>query len=404
MPDAIKPTSFSAADAAMGYLYQVRSALLWALQRVGNDLDFVVSIETLDDVTFQTGNNSATDLLQTKHHLKRQASLTDSSPDLWKSLRVWFEGYNSKEIPHNATLHLISTANAPKDSAAFLLRVSAERHIEKAMESLDGVARTSSNETNKKAYEVYLGASQEVRASILNRVVVFDDAPTVHDLGSELRKEVYWACQKEHHVAFLERLEGWWFHRVLKQFKDPERFGIRSAEIEAKMGDLREQFKEESLPIDSDLRDFNLDDATVAAHKNNTFVKQLNVIGVKTARIRAAIRDYYKASQQRSRWVRHIMNLDLQRYDKRLEEEWELVFGEICDELDDTATDMDRKESGRRVLAWANKAHIPIRTNVVESFIFRGSLHILSDEARIGWHPEFREIFSSLTSSKGGGS
>jgi hypothetical protein len=47
-------TSFSAADSALGYLYQVRIALLWALRRFKTDNDFVVSLETLDDVTFES--------------------------------------------------------------------------------------------------------------------------------------------------------------------------------------------------------------------------------------------------------------------------------------------------------------------------------------------------------------
>jgi hypothetical protein len=43
-------TTFSAADSALGYLYQVRVALLWSLRRARAGADFVVSLETLDDV------------------------------------------------------------------------------------------------------------------------------------------------------------------------------------------------------------------------------------------------------------------------------------------------------------------------------------------------------------------
>ena len=89
---------FSAADAALGYLYQVRSALLWALQRQRSDADFLVSIETLDDVAFETAGGEPTELLQTKHHRSRAASLSDSSVDLWKSLRIWFEGTDRKSV------------------------------------------------------------------------------------------------------------------------------------------------------------------------------------------------------------------------------------------------------------------------------------------------------------------
>jgi len=92
------PNPFSAVDASLGYLYQVRSALFWSLRRLKDEPDFLVSIETLDDVTFETTGGNATDLLQTKHHLKGTASLTDASPDLWKTLRIWFEG---QQFPAN---------------------------------------------------------------------------------------------------------------------------------------------------------------------------------------------------------------------------------------------------------------------------------------------------------------
>ena len=59
---------FSAVDPSLGYLYQVRSALLWALRRIKVDPGFLVGIETLDDVTFETTGGDPTDLLQTKHH------------------------------------------------------------------------------------------------------------------------------------------------------------------------------------------------------------------------------------------------------------------------------------------------------------------------------------------------
>ena len=48
-------SQFSAADSALGYLYQVRVALLWGLRRLKVGSDFLVSLETLDDVVFETG-------------------------------------------------------------------------------------------------------------------------------------------------------------------------------------------------------------------------------------------------------------------------------------------------------------------------------------------------------------
>ena len=392
---------FSAVDAALGYLYQVRSALLWALRRQKSEPDFLVSVETLDDVTFETSGGNPTDLLQTKHHRKGSASLTDASPDLWKTLRVWFEGHASGQIPATANLYLVTTSAAPDGTAASRL-CAASRDLAAAQHALDATAASSRNQTNMSAYAAYLKATSAERTAILGKVIIVDAAPTVVDLDGELRQEVYWAAGKEHHAAFLDRLEGWWLRRVLLQLTGAPQDRIGSIEIEAQMADLREQFKQEALPIDDDLLEFTLDEATRAAHEDTTFVRQLAIIKAGKRRIAAAIRDYYRAFEQRSRWIRDdlVIGLDLHKYEKRLCEEWELVFEAMRDDVGNTATDEAQEQAARSVLAWAERTTIWIRPSVTEPFVSRGSLHMLSDEARIGWHPEFRDRLESLLSAE----
>lgn len=396
------PSPFSAVDATLGYLYQVRSALLWALRRQKTEPDFLVSLETLDDVTFETIGGDPTDLLQTKHHRKGSASLADASPDLWKTLRVWFEGHASGQIPPTANLYLVTTSAAPAGTVASRLRAVA-RDLVGAQQALDATAASSTNKTNNSAYAAYLKATSAERAAILSKIVIIDAAPTVADLDGELRQEVYWAAGKEHHTAFLDRIEGWWLRRVLRQLTDATQDRIGSVELEAQMADLREQFRQDALPIDEDLLAFTLDDATRAAHEDSTFVKQLAIVKAGKRRIAAAIRDYYRAFEQRSRWIRDdlVVGLDLHNYEKRLCEEWELVFEAMRDDVGDAATDDAQEQAARSVLAWAERTTIPIRPSVTEPFVSRGSLHMLSDEARIGWHPDFRARLESVLSAKG---
>ena len=388
---------FSAIDSTLGYLYQVRSALLWSLQRLKNESDFTVSIETLDDVTFATTGGEATDLLQTKHHRSGVASLTDACPDLWKTLRIWFEGHLSRQLPVNAHLYLVTTGIAATGSAASSLRETG-RDVAKALQALDATASTSTNQNNQEAYKAYLSASPEIRFSILDKIMIKDAAPLINDLDSALRQEIFWAVGKEQHISFLARLEGWWLRRVLKQLCNANHDRIGGVEIDSQMADLREQFKQESLPIDDDLLDFYLDDATKIAHENFTFVKQLEIIVAGKGRIAAAIRDYYRAYKQRSRWLRDdlVIDLDLHKYEKRLIEEWELIFQAMCDELGEAETKEVKAKAARSVLLWAETTTIPIRPNVTEPFVTRGSLHMLADEMRIGWHPEFRDLLAAI--------
>ncbi len=70
-------SDFSATDSVLGYLYQVRFALLSSLQRLAKNEFFAVYLETLDDVVFEP-DGSALELLQLKHHCTRAANLTQN--------------------------------------------------------------------------------------------------------------------------------------------------------------------------------------------------------------------------------------------------------------------------------------------------------------------------------------
>jgi hypothetical protein len=391
---------FSAADSALGYLYQVRIALLWSLRRAKSGTDFVVSLETLDDVTFESKGGTPEELLQTKHHRNQEASLSNASGDLWKSLRVWFEGCAKAQVPAGTAFYLLTTGAAPPDSAASFLR-SDGRDVAKALPILESVAQSSESEANAPAYAAFLAAPLSARRNILDNVVVFDRAPGVLTIDDDLKNEVFWSAEQRHLDAFLRRLEGWWLRRVIKQLSSsPLPAGILGAEIEAEMSDLREQFKQDNLPIDEDLVTFTLDEETHAAHADYQFVHQLKLIDAGKRRVAAAIRDFYRAYEQRSRWLREELLLvgDLTRYEGKLVEEWELVFAAAKDEIEATAFETAKRKAARAVLAWAEQAVIAIRPGVTEPFVVRGSFHMLADEAppRIGWHPDFRDRLAEI--------
>src|SRR4051812_1116133 len=85
MPSS-EDSNFDASASLIGYLYQVRMALVLLLQRTDDDPSIALSLEKFDDVTFHSGEKIL-EQLQTKH--VTQKNLTDASVDLWKTLRIW---------------------------------------------------------------------------------------------------------------------------------------------------------------------------------------------------------------------------------------------------------------------------------------------------------------------------
>lgn len=392
-------TKFSAPDPALGYLYQVRCALLWSLQRLKEETSFEASIETLDDVAFEE-NGAPVELLQTKLHKNRGANLTDASPDLWKTIRIWLAALNTGEITNETVLYLLTTENAAPGSIASYLK-GEERNIEAASVALEEVARTSSNATNKEGYTAFLGISPEQRKEFIKKITIIDSASDMSDLEGDLKKEIYHAAGRANLDTFLSYLEGWWFRRSITQLQNINaKDRILSDELEAQMADLRDQFKQDSLPIADDLLNFVLKDEIAKTYQEFPFVHQVKLATENSRRIAAAIRDYHRAFEQRSRWQRQDLLYigDLTTFEKELEEEWELVFAGVEDRVGSEATEKVKKSAAQEILGWveAGSAKARIKPGVTNPFITRGSLHILADELKVGWHPEFKAKLQHL--------
>jgi hypothetical protein len=104
----MKLSQYDASASALGYIYQVRYALLASLKKMQevDDPDlYYVSIEKLDDIAFEK-EGTPEELLQLKYH-SAPANLTDKSPDIWKTLRIWAEAIkNDEDIFKNSSFYL----------------------------------------------------------------------------------------------------------------------------------------------------------------------------------------------------------------------------------------------------------------------------------------------------------
>ena len=378
-----------ASASAAGYLFQCRYALYAGLRAIPENPGLEISVEKLDDVAFEA-QGEPTELIQTKHHVGKHGILTDTSTDLWKTLLIWSKRVAQDiDAPFRTRFTLLTTGAAPDGSAASFLRMR-DRDEGEADKKLMQVVTSSKNKGNAAAYRTFAALSEELRHSMLRAVYVLDGSPNIIDVRQEIAREVYHAAGRDQIDHLVERLEGWWFRIIVKALTGAGPNAIPVLAIEQRVDELREEFKRAALPID-----FRMEDpppAVVAELDKRPFVRQLRRIQIGPNRVEWAIRDYYRASEQRSRWAREdlIVNGELETYEQELVEAWQPRHAALLDEVTPTCPPEKKVQLGQGLFKWVEQeANFPLRS-VRERFLTHGSYHILSNRYALGWHPDYK--------------
>jgi len=379
----------------LGYLYQVRFALLLLIRAVREDTAQQASIEVLDDVTFSQ-DGTALELIQFKHTLGTQPVLSNASSALWKTLRIWSERLSGAEhLIDDALLTLVTSGRAADSSAAALLREGQGRDEVAALDLLRDIANTSKSETNKAAYDAFKALSIEQQRTLVSKVRVVDAAPNIRDVERQLILESRLFFNRAE--AFISRLEGWWLAQVIDHLLAPEeRLFITGDELAAITRSLVSQLQDDNLPVDFTFRE--MDESELLPHER-VFVEQLRLVLNNSTRLRMAIGHYYRAYQQRSRWLREglILPDELKLYEADLIVEWKTQFEIMRGDLGELPSETEMARLGRKLFDWADTALIrPLRPRHNDASFSRGSFHMLSNDFQVGWHPEFKERLAHL--------
>lgn len=392
---------FSASAAALGYLYQCRAAALLLLRRLRIDPTIGISIEKYDDISFETADGKPIELVQTKHRICHPGSLTNASSDLWKTIRIWIEQkkMNQIEVP-GTLLTIITTSTSAPNSAAAYLRTR-NRDVDRAREILLSTAKSSESIENRAAYASFLSLSMSERDELLDCMHVIDKAPDIIDVREQMMGELITAVRPQFLAPLHERFEGWWFQQCVAHLSGKDRGLIDGKYVLESIHDIAEGFQRDNLPIDEILGE--PPEGIKPNDDQRTFVRQLRMIAASSRTIEWAIRDYYKAFEQRARWVREDLLLDteLERYEHRLVEEWDRYHSRVREQLHSASTEEEKIRAGKRVYEWSQDAELFIRPKCTAPFVVRGSLHMLANEKRVGWHPEFLERLRRVLAGEG---
>jgi len=351
--------------------------------------DFALSLETLDDIVFHdTETDDPTEKLQSKHTIDSSRTLSDASPDLWKTLHNWLVE------PSSSNVRLVLLAVADAGTAAARLCVRDRRDVAAALQDLERTARTSTSTENAEYYRVFLSLDPAARRAFLDRVDVVDGTASAVDLQPALERAVRKSVKQQRRSALVDRLRGWWHKRVvahLDAIARQQQDRISAGELEDQLLEIADSLRDESLPID--VLDMPEPTDEEVSESDRIFIAQLRLVAMASQRLRKCIYDHNRAFAQRSIWQRdRLLEVgELGRYDQELKEAWERFFLPAGDD-EPTLEESEVLRLARERFVELDRSDLPpIRRDVSQGWVARGSLHVIADRLEIGWHPDWLE-------------
>lgn len=385
-------TDFSAKESALGYYFQIRYSL-YLLLKNKEMVNPCIQIENLDDIVIEERNKI--NLFQTKLHINSVADLTDSSPDFWKTIRVWSENISKKHVDvENTIFTLITTAKIGDSSFLNGLKFRNRYESRKILENMKACILSSTNKTNTNAYLAFNNLDENNQLKLIDNIFILDSSLTMEETLTSIKNELQYSAPVGKIDLFIQYLEGWWFQQCIELLSDGIQ-SISSTQLSQKISDIRDTFQIDNLP--DDFADpISINEEELSDYEDRIFIKQLKLISIKNNLIRSAISDFRRAYDQRSKWLREdLSSLDeFESFEKQLYDNWSNIFSALKDDCDGISADemIRLGEQFYRKFYVDRVPLIRIRPKFNAEYLTRGSCHILSDTKRIGWHPDFENI------------
>lgn len=382
-----------ASGSGQGYLYQFLLGLNLALKKCRDMDDLKINIENFDDISFLDNEGTPLELIQSKHKSKPK-NLGNASLDLWKTLSIWLKNdLEDVKKDNNLKLYYLVT-NSKASSKSAMEYLSAEvgkRNLDEALSILIETANNSQNVSTQVYRNDFLLASDKSRKSLLSRIYVLDESPGIKDLSKDIQSEFLSTVMDKHRPLVAERIISWWLSKVIVLLSDSQ-LSIPIKEIEIALQNICYEYHNENLPIDCLLLE-----PDNSAWDDKIFVQQLKFVTEQNERIKDAIRDYYRAYNQRLKWAREdlLVKDELDIYELKLINEWRRFRNAKIDEYG--TSEEAKKKCGILIYNWMElEAKFPIRKYVDEPYVMRGSYHMLAEDQKIGWHPDFIEKLKEI--------
>jgi hypothetical protein len=401
MRNNMNQTIHTAEDAALGFYYQTFYALLTLLK--AKEDDSAVCVEGLDDV--QLIANGTPLLIQLKHSMAANpTSITVKSKSVWRTLKVWIDA-----LPHidlSATdFHLVAVGEIdPLGPLALLLTDStqnrgplcdslvdeAQRVVNARLKAKEKGTSSIPHEDKYLGCEALLGLTPSSRLNLVSRIKMIPGSVNIAGLEG-LVCDCLHILPKTHREAVTKKLIGWWDREVVYSLCGKRNRFITNQELQKIISELVSEIVQDRL-----LPDFETANPPKEYQPDGLLTKQIELVDGAKSDLVKAIREEWRAREQRSKWINDNSGMasKIDDYDAILEEHWRDSHSLVVEESENSI-ESKKRELGRKVLRWSHDtASSEVRAFADgwgAPYYVRGSYQVLAIGLRVGWHPDYKE-------------
>ena len=392
--------SHSADAAALGFYYQTLFALVTLVAQTADDAAVVV--ERLDDVELKVDGNTM--LYQLKHSLSATPPpVTLASRALWKTIKVWIDTLPLLTLSET-TLWLVAAGGVPGDSP---LKALLETDLDRAdlLKSMEQEAqrivdkRAAAKNAGKKlphedrapGCEAFLALNATDRQNLLRRIRVHQNSPPIDQIEGLVAAKLT-LLPLDHRLPVAKRLVEWWDRQVMYSLCGSRDRVLTRIELQQQVTSLIGDIEEDRL-----IPDFMTALPPKDYQPDGMLTRQIQLVDGRESDLTVAIREEWRAREQRSKWLNANpgMASTINDYDLVLQEKWSdrhMQIAEECSELEDKG----KRESGRKLLRWAHqeapRSVPPLSEGWSGHYYVSGSYQVLAIDLKVGWHPDYRDL------------
>lgn len=385
LPQAPPPQA--AARSAGGFLYQIRYAAMKALELKPGQ---TIGIESIDDVDISGPNGQL--IIQVKNEV---TPLTDMNRGLWKALAHWAREIKSVAHTDDNVGALIFATTAPIHSGLPDLLSRDEVTLEDRKQYIIDKIGSSKDEKLDAWIQQVKELDSRRLGTLLSKVRIVAEGDAEKLLLTIKGILSFRSFRDEGLITVAQQFEGWIFQKSLSAFQSGHGARITEQDVRSRIQNIRDQ----QLPHRPHFRHrrTKIEPREIAAYRGCVFFRQLEEIGLDPVPIDDALMDYLRDQKERSDWAQtlEVGRAALTEYDGELFEAWKHKFLDVAGKR----ARLEEKQNGLELYDAVLDSVSPLLQGTPPPrHVYRGSYHRLADEPCIGWHPRWRELFSSTHS------